>query len=43
LTIGDVVRVAPSADGLFKTGQVRLDPRLAELTEVTVLVPQQPE
>jgi rod shape-determining protein MreC len=43
LTIGDVVRVAPSADGLFKTGQVRLDPRLAELTEVTVLVPQQTE
>lgn len=39
LTIGEVVRVEPSADGLFKTGEVRLDPRLAELTEVTVLVP----
>ncbi len=40
LKIGDVVRVAPSADGLFKTGEVRLDLRLAELDEVTVLVPE---
>ena len=39
LTLGQVVRVEPSTDGLFKTGEVRLDPRLGELTEVTVLVP----
>ena len=29
----------PSTDGLFKTGEVELDARLSELTEVTVLVP----
>ena len=39
LTIGQVVGVDPSTDGLFKTGRVLLDPRLSELTEVTVLVP----
>jgi rod shape-determining protein MreC len=38
LAIGEVTGVAPSTDGLFKTGEVRLDPRLSELTEVTVLV-----
>jgi rod shape-determining protein MreC len=38
LAIGEVTSVAPSTDGLFKTGDVRLDPRLSELTEVTVLV-----
>jgi len=38
LTIGRVDRVESSADGLFKTGEVALDPRLSELTEVTVLV-----
>lgn len=39
LTLGRVVKLEPSTDGLFKTGEVELDPRLAELTEVTVLVP----
>ena len=39
LTLGQVVSVEPSTDGLFKTGRVLLDPRLSELTEVTVLVP----
>lgn len=39
LTLGRVVKVEPSTDGLFKTGEVELDPRLSELTEVTVLVP----
>jgi rod shape-determining protein MreC len=39
LTLGQVVKVEPSTDGLFKTGVVQLDPRLSELTEVTVLVP----
>jgi rod shape-determining protein MreC len=41
LTLGEVVGVDASTDGLFKTGRVRLDPRLSELTEVTVLVPVQ--
>jgi rod shape-determining protein MreC len=40
LTIGRIVRVGESADGLFKTGDVELDDRLSELTEVTVLVPE---
>ncbi len=39
LVIGRIVKVESSTDGLFKTGDVQLDPRLAELTEVTVLVP----
>ncbi len=39
LTIGQVIAIDPSSDGLFKTGSVSLDPRLAGLTEVTVLVP----
>jgi rod shape-determining protein MreC len=38
LTLGTVTKVEPSSDGLFKTGQVKLDPNLASLTEVTVLV-----
>lgn len=39
LSLGRVSELEPSADGLFKTGAVELDPRLSELTEVTVLVP----
>jgi rod shape-determining protein MreC len=42
LVIGTLTEVSASADGLFKTGEVQLDPRLAELTEVTVLVPLGP-
>jgi rod shape-determining protein MreC len=42
LTIGRIVHVEASEDGLFKTGDVELDPRLQELTEVTVLVPSNP-
>ena len=42
LTIGQIVHVESSEDGLFKTGEVELDPRLSELTEVTVLVPASP-
>jgi rod shape-determining protein MreC len=42
LTIGSITHVESSADGLFKTGEVSLDPRLAELIEVTVLVPANP-
>jgi rod shape-determining protein MreC len=43
LVIGTLMKVNASADGLFKTGEVQLDPRLAELTEVTVLVPLGPQ
>ncbi len=39
LLLGTVTKVEPSTDGLFKTGEVQLDPRLSDLTEVTVLVP----
>ena len=43
LTIGYITRLETSTDGLFKSGEVALDPRLSELTEVTVLVPLNPE
>jgi len=43
LTIGDITTLEPSTDGLFKTGEVALDDRLGALTEVTVLVPLNPE
>ncbi len=39
LRLGTVVQLEPSPDGLFKTGRVNLDPRLNEITAVTVLVP----
>jgi rod shape-determining protein MreC len=39
LTIGHVTHLEPSSDGLFKLGEVRLDERLATITEVSVLVP----
>ncbi len=40
LTVGHLTKVEPSSDGLFKSGEVRLDPALSALNEVTVLVPQ---
>ena len=40
LTIGELIRVEPSTDGLFKSGEVRLSPALSDLSEVTVLVPE---
>jgi len=43
LNLGTVTKVEPSLDGLYKNGEVQLDPRLASLTEVTVLVPLNPE
>jgi len=43
MTIGRIVHVEPSEDGMFKAGEVELDARLAELTEVTVLVPVNPD
>jgi rod shape-determining protein MreC len=39
LVIGKIYKLEPSSDGLFKSGSVELDPRLADVTEVTVLVP----
>lgn len=39
LKIGDIVRLDPSTDGLFKSGDVKLDPRLDSIEEVSVLVP----
>jgi rod shape-determining protein MreC len=42
LTIGYLTSVEPSTDGLFKSGEVRLDRSLSDLTEVTVLVPDSP-
>ncbi|HTJ77750.1 MAG TPA: rod shape-determining protein MreC [Rariglobus sp.] len=41
LTIGRLTSVEPSSDGLFKSGEVQLDPALSALTEVTVLVPEE--
>jgi len=43
LTIGEVSSLESSGDGLFKVGEVALDQRLGSLTEVTVLVPLNPE
>ncbi len=43
LIIGEIVQLEPSADGLFKSGEVLLDRRLGTLTEVTVLIPLNPE
>jgi rod shape-determining protein MreC len=43
LALGTVTKVEPSTDGLFKSGEVQLDPRLSTLVEVTVLVPLNPE
>ncbi len=40
LTIGYITRVEASSDGLFKSGDVRLDHALSALNEVTVLVPE---
>ncbi len=39
LLIGQLVKIEQSSDGLFNTGIVQLDPRLSDLTEVTVLEP----
>jgi rod shape-determining protein MreC len=43
LTLGQVSVLESSADGLFKVGEVELDERLTALSEVTVLVPLNPE
>ena len=43
LIIGEITSLETSADGLFKSGEVQLDQRLGTLTEVTVLIPLNPE
>jgi rod shape-determining protein MreC len=43
LVIGDISSLEPGPDGLFKVGEVTLDERLSSLSEVTVLVPLNPE
>ncbi len=43
LTLGTIVRADSGSDGLFKSGEVKLDERLGSVTEVTVLVPLNPE
>jgi len=43
LVIGDITDLEPSTDGLFKSGEVALDERLGSLSEVTVLVPLNPD
>ena len=39
LTLGVITRTEKGSDGMFQSGEVRLDERLGSLTEVTVLVP----
>lgn len=39
LTLGVITKLELGSDGLFQSGEVRLDDRLGSLTEVTVLVP----
>ena len=41
LTVGQLSRLGASADGLFKTGEVRINPALSNVREVTVLVPRE--
>ena len=43
LIIGSITQLEPSTDGMFKIGEVKLDQRLNSLTEVTVLVPLNPD
>lgn len=39
LTLGTIVKLDLGTDGLFQSGEVKLDDRLGSLTEVTVLIP----
>jgi rod shape-determining protein MreC len=39
LTLGTIGKLELGSDGLFQSGEVKLDDRLGSLTEVTVLVP----
>ncbi len=42
LSLGVIAKLEPGGDGLFKSAEVSLDPRLASIMEVTVLVPLMP-
>jgi rod shape-determining protein MreC len=39
LMLGTITRASMGDDGMFQSGEVKLDERLGSLTEVTVLVP----
>lgn len=43
LSLGVVTRLELGSDGLFQSGEAKLDERLGSITEVTVLVPLTPE
>ena len=43
IAIGEITKLEPSPEGMFKNGEVTLDERLGSLNEVTVLVPLNPE
>jgi rod shape-determining protein MreC len=43
LAIGRIVRIEPTNDGVYSSGEVQLDSRLNALSEVTVLVPTGPD
>lgn len=43
LNLGEIVKLERGGDGLFQTGEVRLDPRLLSVSEVAVLVPLGPK
>ncbi len=43
LIIGEITSLELSPDGLFRNGEVKLDQRLGTLTEVTVLIPLNPD
>lgn len=43
LTLGTIVKAELGSDGLFKSGEVKLDERLGSVSEVTVLVPLNPD
>jgi len=43
LKIGEVRQLEGEEDGLFKRGQVLLDPQIGHITEVTILLPELPQ
>lgn len=43
LTLGTIVKAELGSDGLFKSGEVKLDERIGSVSEVTVLVPLHPD
>lgn len=43
LAIGSITALEPGSDGYFQRGTVRLNPQLASLREVAVVIPYEPE